>query len=144
MHSITDFLFGLACFVCFMALIFNVRKEWQVPPNEGPGPAPDDWPFGRPSWIAYRLMSVPLVLAALSFALILVPAGLGESKGTLRTVAIVLVATAGFSAAVIGGFGRPKWLVPPSLRAEPGFAVEVALGWWSVGASLWKRLRGRS
>lgn len=143
MDSVLDFLLGLACLVVFVALIFNVRNEWRVPPDQDPGPAPPDWPFGRPSWIAHRLMSVPLVLVALSFGLVLVPAGLGDSGGTLRVVATVLVATACFGAAITGGLGRPKWLVPPSLRAERGFAIEVALGWWSIAASLWERLRGR-
>lgn len=114
----------------FMAVIFVLvgRKVWNGESELDGDFPPADWPFGKPSW---RGAARSYTAAAPCLVLILLAFTAQELLGTETAagdVALVVGTVLGLGAllivASITPFNRPRLLVPPHLRSEPGLLAE--------------------
>jgi hypothetical protein len=122
--------FGI-CAGAVLLLIYRIPRIWRGDAT-GLRQKPAAWPWGTASWLSYvRVVpSLPLMLIPVLAVYALRTADSARYEGTGdATVAMVVALTAsgvGFVIVVsIVLINRPKFLVAPHLRGQPGALVSV-------------------
>jgi hypothetical protein len=106
--------------VVWLAMLTRTRAWWRyVPPPEGtPGRSPG-WLMARRNRPCGLVLCGFLVASSWFGLLASGPNGVGWAKAATASLLVCTVATFGVSIAIIL-YNRPRWLVPPALRSEPG------------------------
>jgi len=126
--SLGEILIGAVAAAVGIRGLMILPRVWR---NEWYGPHPDrpfsGWPFGIALWRGF-VRSGPLGAVFAIFAALVWFLGKGSSDPALDTVADVLAVITFFILFPIGGavtlFNRPKWVVVPYLRHQPGAIAE--------------------
>jgi hypothetical protein len=106
--------------VVWLGTLTRARAWWRyVPPPEGtPGRAPG-WQIARRNRPCVLILAGFLVGASWFGLLASGPNGVGWAKAVTAALVVCTLVTFGVSTAIIL-YNRPRWLVPPGVRNEPG------------------------
>jgi len=106
--------------VVWLAMLTRTRAWWRyVPPPEGSPARTRGWLMARRNRTCALVLCGFLVATAWFTLIASGPKGDGWAKAAAVGLAIATLGTFGVSIAIIL-YNRPRWLVPPALRSEPG------------------------
>jgi hypothetical protein len=117
---------GLA-FMAVVGLVAVVPQAIRLWRNQGScfDTAPPVWPWGPAAWPAFRRSIVAQVIFVLPMVMAILAVGLDigrdECRAAVKATAVPICAVI----VAIAFFNRPKLLVPPHLRTEPGFFKDL-------------------
>lgn len=126
---LTELLFGLIFAAGVPLSVYGARAEWRIPLTEPPGDTPADWPFGRPSWLVMRRSFALYIPTSVCFSAVLLLEAFDLLHGPVAELLRVLTFVTVALFVSVALLNRPSVLVPPALRKEPGFIVEVIRSW---------------
>ena len=111
--------------VAWLAMLTRTRAWWRYVP------LPKGSPTRTRGWLMARrnrpcvLVLCGFLVATAWFALIASgPKGVGWAKAAAAGLAVATLGTLGVSISIIL-YNRPRWLVPPALRSEPGVFQQI-------------------
>lgn len=122
---------GAVLFASTALILWNAPRVWRNERGMDADSPPANWMWGRPAWRGFvRGVSLvlPLEMTLLSLTLLTVAISGGDDAG-LSMLSSVLACFTTF--VIIAGHGcagllnRPKWLVAPHLRHQPGMIAEI-------------------
>jgi hypothetical protein len=136
--TLLHFAYPMWVAIVFVALLLplgppTLRRLWRRPRRHDP---PRGWPWGAPLWRGYtRSLLVCWIAAPLMLTAVVVGRfAPKDSTSPLFWLAVVLTVAAAFALLVLLPgvylFARPKFLIPPLLRSQPG-AVSEWISRWS-------------
>ena len=106
--------------VVWLAMLTRSRAWWRyVPPPEGTPGRSSGWLMARRNRPCGLILAGFLVAASWFGLLASGPNGVGWAKAVTAVLLVCTLATFGVSIAIIL-YNRPRWLVPPGVRSEPG------------------------
>jgi hypothetical protein len=110
------------------AILVSARRAWR---NEQPWLDPDApraWTGGLPSWrgwVRVQAVIVPTVFVIAAPLFVIQSTGVGGGAwDTVRAVAGLVICGVLLAGARVWLFNRPRWLVAPHLRHQPGMIAE--------------------
>jgi len=131
MHVVGAISFGIIL-LTFIACAPHVSRYWNGRPSNFDwfDEQPDRFPSGPAGWRVFRraspgfaLIGTPFLVSTIAF---MVAGGVGTTVGSIAQIALFAAAVAALPFAIsLVLVNRPRVLVPPHLRDEPGLVGEL-------------------
>jgi hypothetical protein len=113
-------LLTVAIWAAVLLAAVGLWKTWNAASDHRSFQTPPWFPYGEIWWTGYRRIQLPAALVVVSMALFQT-----LSSGRPAAVALVGFLTGSLLACAVALFNRPKALVPPACRAQPGVVAEL-------------------